>query len=173
LTKIEIMEKESCMRVLVQRQAIRAILITPQQEVLLMRIHEPGKLDYFWWITPGGGVEPGETVEQTLRRELREELGLEEFDVGPLVWRRQHTFNWLEKRICQSEDYYVVHVTRFQPTMMDPTEAKVLDEFRWWTVTELSNAAERLTPLSLSQIVIRYLECGTPQGPLEVEVLID
>ena len=57
--------------------------------------------------------------------------------------------------------------------MLDPIEAKVLDRFRWWTVTELANASEGLTPLSLSQIVSRYLELGTPQEPLEVEVLVD
>jgi len=64
-------------------------------------------------------------------------------------------------------------VSRFEPKMLDPIEAKVLDRFRWWTVTELANASEGLTPLSLSQIVSRYLELGTPQEPLEVEVLVD
>jgi 8-oxo-dGTP pyrophosphatase MutT (NUDIX family) len=161
------------MNTVIQRQAIRAILLTPGPEVLLMRIHEPGRKDYFWWIAPGGGVEPGETVEETLRRELLEEVGLKAFDVGPLVWRRQHTFNWAGKRICQNEHYYVVHVSRFEPTMTDPAEAKVLDRFRWWTVAELANATEALTPLSLSQIVTRYLERGAPQEPPEVEVLVD
>lgn len=157
---------------IIERQAIRAIVLTPEHEVLLMRIRAPEGGDWFW-ITPGGGLEPGESIEAGLRHEMNEELGLDHFDVGPLVWRRQHTFNWDGRRICQREQYHVVHVQRFEPRMSDEVEAKVLDRFKWWGTDELARARERLTPISLAQIVRRYIDQGPPAEVLHVEVLVD
>jgi 8-oxo-dGTP pyrophosphatase MutT (NUDIX family) len=155
-----------------ERDAVRAILITPRHEVLLMRICEPGTQSSFW-ITPGGGLEPGESIDAALRRELREELGLETFEIGPLVWRRQHTFDWAGRRILQRERYHVVHVDRFEPRMSDLVESEALDRFHWWTLAELAVATEPLTPLSLHAIVTRYLAAGPPAEPLEIELLVD
>jgi nucleoside triphosphatase len=38
------------------------------------------------WGLPGGGIEPGEEAEAALRRELREEIGLEVSQVEPLFF---------------------------------------------------------------------------------------
>ena len=45
-----------------------------QGRVLLCRQEKPGKQ---YWLLPGGGVDAGETLAEALRRELREELGIE------------------------------------------------------------------------------------------------
>jgi 8-oxo-dGTP pyrophosphatase MutT (NUDIX family) len=157
---------------IVERDAIRAILMTREHEVLLMRVRPPGTTESFW-ITPGGGMAAGEPPEDCLRRELREELGLEQLTVGPLVWRRQHTFNWAGRRIRQRERYHVIELEKFVPRMCDPIESKTVDCFRWWSVRELSVTRERLTPLSLTEIVTRYIREGAPHEPLVEEVLVD
>jgi 8-oxo-dGTP pyrophosphatase MutT (NUDIX family) len=157
---------------LVHRRAVRALILTPDRHVLLLRIHTPDGADRFW-IAPGGGLEPAETAEDGLRRELREELGLMAFETGPVVWRRHHTFNWGERRISQREEYRVVHLDRFEPLMTDVVEAESLECFRWWPLADLETTEERLTPLSLAAILRRYLSDGAPAELPEEEVLVD
>lgn len=49
--------------------------------LLVLRGHDPGK---GLWSVPGGRIEPGETDEQAVIREVREETGLE-VACGPLI----------------------------------------------------------------------------------------
>jgi 8-oxo-dGTP diphosphatase len=58
---------------MVPRIRVSAILRW-QGRVLLCRQEKPGKQ---YWLLPGGGVDAGETLMEALRRELREELGIE------------------------------------------------------------------------------------------------
>ncbi|WP_457825197.1 hypothetical protein, partial [Staphylococcus aureus] len=85
----------------------------------------------------------------------------------------QHTFTFGGRRLCQREDYFAVHVERFDPVMTDEIEVKVLDAFRWWRFVDLHAAAEPLTPLSLADIVERYLHGGPPRPLPEIEILVD
>lgn len=60
-----------------------AVLQREDGRVLLAR-RAPGRAEAGLWEFPGGKVEPDETPEDSLRRELREELGLE-VGVGELL----------------------------------------------------------------------------------------
>ncbi len=51
----------------------------------LLTSRPPGKVYEGYWEFPGGKVEPGETIEQALRRELVEEIGVTIGAVHP--WR--------------------------------------------------------------------------------------
>jgi ADP-ribose pyrophosphatase YjhB (NUDIX family) len=51
-----------------------AILVGRQILLIRHRHHDTGRT---YWLLPGGGREPGETEEECVRREMREETGLE------------------------------------------------------------------------------------------------
>jgi 8-oxo-dGTP diphosphatase len=50
-------------------------LLRWQERILLIRHEKPGKE---YWLLPGGGVNSGESLVDALRRELREEVGIED-----------------------------------------------------------------------------------------------
>lgn len=59
-------------------EVVAAVIERPDGSFLLAQ-RPPGKVYAGWWEFPGGKVEPGETNERALARELHEELGI---DVG-------------------------------------------------------------------------------------------
>ena len=63
------------------------------------------------WEFPGGKVEPGETVRQALKRELREELNIEARCVAPLI-RIKHAYPDLQVLL----DVWNVHEFSGMPT---------------------------------------------------------
>ena len=64
------------------------ILIRPDGRFLLTS-RPPGKVYAGYWEFPGGKLEPGESVEQALARELHEELGVEIDPAAITRWREQ------------------------------------------------------------------------------------
>lgn len=66
------------------------VLIDAQGRFLLTT-RPPGKVYAGYWEFPGGKIEPGETVEQALRRELQEELGIE---IGAALPWQQEVFDY-------------------------------------------------------------------------------
>jgi ADP-ribose pyrophosphatase YjhB (NUDIX family) len=67
----------------------RAVIPDGQGRVLFDRTHHAGKTPFYW--LPGGGVEPGETAEEALRRELIEEASLE-ITVEQLLYVSENLF---------------------------------------------------------------------------------
>jgi 8-oxo-dGTP diphosphatase len=73
------------------RRSSRAIILDQDDRVLLCRLDLTATGGPTVWVTPGGGVEPGESALQTMHRELDEELGLRIDHDALLVWCEEAT----------------------------------------------------------------------------------
>jgi 8-oxo-dGTP pyrophosphatase MutT (NUDIX family) len=157
------------------RSSVRAVVLDPSSRVLLVRFEFP---EVTVWATPGGGQEPGEDDEATLRRELHEELGLAVTDIGPHIWNRLHVIPFLDGHWDGQRDrVYLVHVAAFEPRpslTWEQLRAERVHELRWWTPAELAAATTadhlRFAPRRLPELVAALLADGAPDEPIDVGV---
>jgi 8-oxo-dGTP diphosphatase len=156
----------------VVREAARALLLDPDDRLLLVRFVHPQTGEEFW-TTPGGGLDPGEGLEDGLRRELREETGLEDPEIGPVIWTRREVFEWAGATLDQRERIVLVHVLGFEPKPQLNAEqlaAEGLYEVRWWTPAEVEDSHATFYPTRLAHFLRQLLEAGPPDEPIDVGV---
>lgn len=150
----------------VTRQAVRVVVMTPEDEVLLLRDTDPGCPDLHWWVTPGGGIDPGESDHQAAVRELIEETGLRigtDQLIGPLA-NRLVRHGYSDQIFTQTELFYAVEVERFDldTSGLTPEEVITLTGARWWPLVELSNTQEWIWPAQLVELVRRARQVPVP-----------
>ena len=117
------------------RDAVRAAVVAPDGRTLML--HYADEYDE-WWISPGGGVDPGETDEQALRRELREELGLVDFEIGPMLFESERFFLLEYGFAGQRNRVYLVRLPHFEARVVSEARAA-----RWFTLDELGREPGR------------------------------
>jgi 8-oxo-dGTP pyrophosphatase MutT (NUDIX family) len=156
----------------VVRPAARALVLDPEDRVLLVRFVNPETGAEFW-TTPGGGIKPGESPEDAIRRELREETGLEDADIGSVIWTRREVFPWAGQTLDQREQVILVRTPSFEPRPQigqSGLEAEDVHEVRWWTLAEVEVSDALFYPTRLGLFLRQLLENGAPEEPIDVGI---
>jgi 8-oxo-dGTP pyrophosphatase MutT (NUDIX family) len=152
------------------RPGARVIVLDGRDRILLFRVRTPGQDPPESWITPGGALERGESHEDCARRELREETGLADVELGPCVWRRRETWRWEERLYDSPERFFLVRVERLEVVAqaLGDIESVTLMGHRWWSVPELAASSAVFIPRDLATLLPPLIAGDLPPEPLEV-----
>ncbi|MCX8529152.1 MAG: NUDIX domain-containing protein [Rhodoluna sp.] len=139
------------------RPTARVLLVNAQDQVFLINTHFDPELGLEpRWLTPGGGIDAGESIHEAAVRELLEETGLKvsQEDLGELWWQTSGRWDWSDGIHYQTytDSIFLLRVNDFELSndLWTPEEHRDILESRWWNVSELIASGERVGPHGLA-----------------------
>ena len=157
-----------------ERQVVRAVVVDARGRILLLHSQDLSRPEISaWWELPGGGLDPGETHEDAIIRELAEEAGLivSAGQIGAPTWRRDSTFLYRGERRLNHEVVVPVRLTVEGPDVDGAGrvdfEAEDYFGFRWWPVGEVVASGEVFYPGRLPRLLVPFLDGQRIDEPFE------
>ncbi|WP_239118561.1 NUDIX hydrolase [Paractinoplanes ferrugineus] len=157
-----------------RRRSARVILLDRDQHVLLLKFlfdsTDVGR--GHGWVTPGGGVDAGESLQEAAARELREEIG---FVVSPELLGRPVAYSsgyadvgWARGTFRNDFFFYRVDAQEVDTTGMEALERQHHAGHRWWTCDELIDSTEIIYPLGLGSLLHQIHVKGIPEQAVQL-----
>lgn len=137
-----------------ERPTARVLLLDAEDRILLMKGRlpsDPGGPGV--WFTLGGGVEPGEDVYAAAAREIVEETGFADVQLGEIAWRGEVVLRDRKQRPVLFKDTFILaRCGGGEPSRAgwQDLEHEFIDDMRWWTLDELERSSEPVWPPDLA-----------------------
>jgi 8-oxo-dGTP pyrophosphatase MutT (NUDIX family) len=154
----------------ISRTGARMFLFDDRDRVLLIHEHFfDGGQELEHWLTPGGGVEPGEPLPRAATREVYEETGLRvelPRDAVEVHQQRRH-WSWRGADYDQLDHFFAAWLggpTEVQATALTEMERETVVGARWWTLAQLQASAEVFEPPNIASLVSGLL-AAAPARP--------
>jgi len=142
------------------RETARILLTKPNGEVFLLLTHFDPEVGLPpRWITPGGGIDEGETPIEAAIRELREETGIlvSQEALGEKLGQITGRWDWGDgvNHHTYTDHFYKLEVADFILDDSGWTEDERRDvlEYRWWSTDELFAIGEQIAPHGLGDLI--------------------
>jgi uncharacterized protein (UPF0303 family)/8-oxo-dGTP pyrophosphatase MutT (NUDIX family) len=158
------------------RATSRVLLIEPSGATLMFLQYGKDHGVTPRWITPGGGVDPGEDHDQAAIRELFEETGLaldtvpapfleEDFEPDQR-WHPYQRGHWA---------WYDIRTDRFEPVRDGWTEEELVDvvEWRWMTADDMEADGHEVEPAELPAMLRRRVRPTFTASEVQAQPVID
>jgi mutator protein MutT len=148
------------------------VVLNDLDQVFLIRAQDPADPSKDpWWEIPGGGIDRGETSAEAVARELREEAGIEDARIGPVIWTQHVEFEFGGYQFDQDEVIHLARTTQrdVRPAQhLEALEALAFQEARWWPVAEVAASDEPFLPPRLPELLGAVAAGDLPDPPIDI-----
>ncbi len=133
-----------------QQLSAGAIVLNPQGKILIMY-----QTSNSYWEFPKGKQEPGETIRETLCRELNEETGIVNFEIDPGFKEEIFYKFWLDEKTLVNKKviYYLLRTAELVRLSAEHFE------YKWVTIRAAKKYLRHKNQIALLKKLNNYLNC--------------